>query len=119
MVTELVIEVDVGAAWSVEARQQLAYDDQQLQIGWLLDESPLDLLLVLPGGLVLLKHMLRVGVEFVSLIAVGWFARNGVVIRLVGRDDPAVLTERRVLEKTVVVTGVVDRRRYQDCGAAV
>ena len=66
-----------------------------------------------------LEDVLRVGVELVALVAVGRLARDGVVVRLVGRDDPAVLAEARVLEQPVVVAGVVDRRRDQDGGAAV
>jgi hypothetical protein len=51
VVVQLVIEVDVGAARRVEAGQQLAHHDQQLEVGRLLDEPALGLVLVGLGGL--------------------------------------------------------------------
>ena len=119
VVAQLVVEVDVGAARRVEAGQQLADHDQQLQVRRLLDEAALGLVLVLLGGLAVLEDVLRVGVELVALVAVGRLARDGVVVRLVRGDDPAVRAEARVLEQPVVVAGVVDRRGHQDRRAAV
>ena len=119
VVVQLVVEVDVGAARRVEAGQQLAHDDQQLQVRRLLDEAALGFVLVLLGGLAVLQDVLRVGVELVALVAVGRLAGDRVVVRLVGRDDAAVRAEGRVLEQPVVVAGVVDRRRHQDRRAAV
>ena len=43
--------------------------------------------------------MLGVGVELVTLIALGRFTRNGVVVGLVRGDDAAVVTKARVLEE--------------------
>ena len=71
------------------------------------------------GGLALLQDVLRVGVELVALVAVGGLAGDRVVVRLVGRDDPAVRAEARVLEQSEVVAGVVDRGRHQDRRAPV
>ena len=51
VVAQLVVEVDVGAARRIEAGQQLADHDQQLQVRRLLDEAALGLVLVLLGGL--------------------------------------------------------------------
>ena len=93
VVVQLVIEVDVGAAGRVKAGQQLAHHDQQLAVGRLLDEAALGLVLVGLGGLAALEDMLRVGVELVALVAVRRFAGDGVVVRLVGRDDAAVRAE--------------------------
>ena len=47
VVVQLVVEVDVGAARRVEAGEQLAHHDQQLQVRRLLDEAALGLVLVL------------------------------------------------------------------------
>ena len=68
-------------------------------------------------GLAVLQDMLGVGVEFVAFVAVGRFAGDGVVVRLEGGDDAAVLAEGCVLEDAVVVAGVVDaeRRRGWPC----
>ncbi len=63
--------------------------------------------------------MLRVGVELVALVAVRRLAGDGVVVRLVGGDDPAIRVKGRVLEQAVVVASVVDRRRHQDRCATV
>ena len=62
---------------------------------------------------------MRVGVKFVALVAVGRFAGDRVVVRLVGRDDPAILAEGRVLEEIVIVAGVIDAGRNEDGGAPV
>ena len=119
MIPQLVVEVDVRAAWRVEARQQLADDDKQLQVRWFLDEAPLDLVFVLLGRLPGLEHVLRVRVELVALVAVLGLARDGVVVRLVRRDDAAVAAEVRVLKEPEVVARVVDRRRHEDRRAPV
>ena len=50
MVAQFVVQVDVGAARRVEAGQQLAHHDQELQVRRLLDEAALDLVLVLLGS---------------------------------------------------------------------
>jgi hypothetical protein len=71
VVAQFVVEVDVGAARRIEAGQQLAHHDQQLQVRRLLDEAALGLVLVLLGGLAVLQDVLRVGVELVALVAVG------------------------------------------------
>jgi hypothetical protein len=63
--------------------------------------------------------VLCIGVELVSLVAVGWLAGDRVVVRLVRGDDPAILAEGRILEKTVVVASVVDAGRHEDSCATV
>ena len=63
--------------------------------------------------------MQGVGVELVAFVAVGRFAGNRVVVRLVRRDDPAVRPEARILEQSIVVAGVVDRGGNQDRRATV
>ena len=55
VVAQLVVEVDVRAARRIEAGQQLADDDQQLHVRRLLDEAALGFVLVLLGGLALLR----------------------------------------------------------------
>ena len=119
VVAQFVVEVDVRAARRIEAGQQLADDDHQLHVGRLLYEAALGFVLVLLGGLPLLEDVLCVGVELVALVAVGKLARDGVVVRLVRCDDPAVRAEARVQEEPVVMAGVVDRRRDQEGRAAV
>ena len=114
VVAQLVVEVDVGATGRIEAGQQLAHHDQQLEVGRLLDETALDLVLVLLGGLPGTQHVLGVGVELVALVAVRRLAGNRVVVRLEGRDDPAVGAEVRVLEQAEVMAGIVDRGGHQD-----
>ena len=84
-----------------------------------MDEPAFGLVLVLLGRLPLPEHVLGIRVELVSLIAVGRLARDRVVVRLVGRDDPAILAEGRVLEEIVIVAGVIDAGRNEDGGAPV
>ena len=74
VIVQLVIEVDVGAARRVEAGQELAHHDQQLQVGGFFDEPALGFVLVGFGRLAVLEDVLRVGVELVALVAVGRFA---------------------------------------------
>ena len=93
VIAQLVVEVDIGAARRVEAGEQLTHHDQQLQVRRFLDEAALGLVLVLLRGLAVLEDVLGVGVELVAFVAVGRLARDGVVVRLVGRDDPAVGAE--------------------------
>ena len=119
VVVQLVIEVDVGAARRVEAGEELAHHDQQLEVGRFLDEAALGLVLVGFGRLAVLQDVLRVGVELVAFVAVGRLAGDRVVVRLEGRDDAAELAEGGVLEEPVVVAGVVDARRHEDGRAPV
>jgi hypothetical protein len=70
VVVEFVIEVDVGAARRIEAGQQLAHHDEQFEVGRLLDEPVLGLVLVGLGGLAGWEDVLGVGVELVALVAV-------------------------------------------------
>src|SRR4029077_8757858 len=103
VVAQFVIEIDVGTTRRIEAGKQLTDDNQQLHVRRLIDEAALGFVLVLLGSLPLLENVLRVGVELVAFVAVGWLARDGVVVGLEGRDDPAVGAEARVLEQTEVV----------------
>ena len=73
VVPQLAVEIDVRAARRVEAGQELADDDQELQVRRLLDETALRLVLVLLRRLAPLQDVLRVGVELVALVAVGGF----------------------------------------------
>ena len=73
VVAQSVVEVNVGTAGRIEARQQLTRHDQQLHIRRFFDEPPLHFVLVLFGGLAFLQNELRVGVELVALVAVGRF----------------------------------------------
>ena len=119
VIVQLVVEIDVGAARRVEAGQELAHHDQQLEIGRLLDEPPLGLIFIGFRGLAAFQDVLRVGVELVSLVAVGRFAGDRVVVRLVGCDDAAILAEGRVLEEPVIMAGVIDAGRHEDGRAPV
>ena len=118
MVVQLVVQVDAGAGGRIEAGQQLADDDQQLAVGRLLDKAALDLRLVLLRAGKARQHVPRVGVELVAFVAVGRLARDGVVVRLVGSDDAAVLAKRRILQQAKVVTGVMDGGGHEDGRAA-
>ena len=91
-----------------EAGEQLAHDDQQLHLRRFLDEAALDFVLVLLGGLAVLQDVLLVGVELVTLVAVGRLAGNRALVRFVRRDDPAVRPKRCILEQPVVVAGIID-----------
>ena len=119
MVAQLVVQVDVAAAGRVKTRQQLAHHNQQLQVGGLFDEAALHLVFVLLGRLVFGQHMLGVGVKLVALVALGGFARNGVVVWLVRGDDAAVVAKARVLEQAQIVASVVNGCRHQNGRAPV
>jgi hypothetical protein len=90
VVAQLVVEVDVGAARRIEAGQQLAHHDQQLQVGRLLDEAALHLVLVLLGGLPSSSGRAGCRCRTCSARRCWRLARDRVVVRLEGRDDPAV-----------------------------
>lgn len=105
VVAQFVIEVDVGAARRVEAGQELAHYDQELEVGRFFDETALGFVLVGLRRLAVLKDVLRVGVEFVAFVAVGRFAGDGVVVRLERGDDAAILAKRLTLEDAVIVAG--------------
>jgi len=119
VVVQLVVEVDVRAARRIEAGQQLADDDQQLHVRRFLNEAALGFVLVLIGGLALLEDVLRVGVELVALVTIRGLLGDRRSDRLVGGNDPAVRSERCVLQQPIVVAGVVDRCRDQDRRATV
>jgi len=87
VIAQFVVEVDVGAARRIEAGEQLADHDQQPHVRGLFYEAPFGFVLVLLGSLARSEHMLRIGVELVALVAVGWLAGDRVMVRLVGRDD--------------------------------
>ena len=116
---QLVIEVDVGAARRVEAGQELAHHDQELEVGRFLNEPALGFVLVGFGALAGLEDVLRVGVELVAFVAVRRLQRDGCGVRLEGGDDAAVLAKRLAEEDAEVVAGVVDTRGHEDRSAPV
>src|SRR6185369_11674867 len=71
------------------------------------------------GTLTILKDVLGIGIELIALIAVRRFARDGVVVRFERRDDAAELAEGGVLEKSVIVAGVIDACGHENRGATI
>jgi hypothetical protein len=67
VIAQLVVEIDAGAARSVEAGQEFAHHDQQLEVGRLLNETPLGLIFISFRGLAVFQDVLCIGVELVSL----------------------------------------------------
>ena len=119
VVTQFIVQINIGAAWRVKAGQQLAHHNQQLQVGGLFNEAALHLGLVLLGGGKTFQHKLCVSVELVSLIAVCWLQHNRAGAGLKRSDDSTVLPKRLAFKQPKVVASVVNAGCHQNRCAPV
>src|SRR5690606_13124694 len=74
---------------------------------------------VLFGALKALKHIVGIGVVFVSLVAVRRRAGYGVMVGLKGSNNAAVFTEGGLLKQAEVMAGIVNGSGHQNGRAAI
>ena len=128
VVLHALVDVEVGAAWRVEAGQQFIHHHEQLHGGRLVLEEVLRPILVglclgqaRTGDDLLEQFGVRVVDELLVRLGVGSrvFQRDVTRQRVVGGDDRALAFEHRLLKKLVVFARLVDAGSHEHGVAAL
>ena len=123
MVLHGLVDVQVRARRRVKAGEQLVHHDQKLHIGGLLDEQGFGLFFISLGfglagqGIHVFKQRGVGAVEKLLVclgVGTGFFLRNVLRLRVVGRDYRAFAFQGRALKQTEVLAGLVNTGGHQN-----